>query len=109
MHTSSILLDLTEWVLLVAMFATGILIKPFEGDGRGERHPGRRRRLNFYISILVAALSICKLLEPNYTWQFAWVLPAFAGLSRAIWAFEGKRLLRHMRTRRAQMKIQPQS
>lgn len=35
MHTSSILLDVTEWVLLVAMFAGGILIKAFEGDGRG--------------------------------------------------------------------------
>jgi hypothetical protein len=41
MHSGSILLDVIEWMLILALIASGILIQPFAGEGRGEQHLGK--------------------------------------------------------------------
>jgi len=39
-HFSSILLQVLELGLILATIAAAILIQPFAGESRGERHPG---------------------------------------------------------------------
>jgi hypothetical protein len=109
MHSGSILLDVIEWMLILALIASGILIQPFAGEGRGEQHPGRRRRYHFYTSVLFTALCVCKLLEPAYRWQFMWGIMAFACLVKVLWSFDGRRLRRHFRPRSVSLNLPAQS
>jgi len=86
-----------EWLLILAAIAAGILIQPFEGEGRGERHPGRRRRYSVYISVLFAALCICKLMEPHDALWFLWAIFGLAFLVKMIWCFDRTALRRYVR------------
>ena len=52
---STFLLEIMEAIFVVAASVSFVLIQPFEGEGRGERHPGRRRRSGFYTGIFLAA------------------------------------------------------
>lgn len=100
-HSGAILLDVIEVASMVAIFASGILIQPYEGDGRGERHPGRKRRLSFYTGIFSTAFCICKLMEPAAdNWQPIWAIFAFISLGKTLWSVDGRRLRRYMRKRR---------
>jgi len=96
-HSGTILLHTMEGVLLLAAIAAGILIQPFAGEGRGEQHPGRRRRYSFYTSIFLTALCICKLMEPHDLLWFLWGIFGFAFLGKVIWSFEGTALRRYIR------------
>jgi hypothetical protein len=98
-YSGAILLDVIEVASMVAIFASGILIRPYEGDGRGARHPGRKRRLSFYTGIFLTAFCICKLTQPGDNWQPIWAIFAFISLGKTLWSVDGRRLHRHMRNR----------
>lgn len=96
-HSGTILLHLMEWLLILAAIASGILIQPFAGEGRGERHPGARRRYSLYISVFFIALCICKLMEPHDSLWFLWGIFGLALLGKVIWSFNGTGLRRYVR------------
>jgi hypothetical protein len=101
MHPGTILLTVIGWILLFAGIGAGILIQPYAGDGRGERHPGRVRRYLFHHSVLMTAFCLCNLLASSYSFfmQVMWVIPAFVFLARVVCLREGRLLRRHFRTR----------
>ncbi len=98
-HSGAILLDVVEVASMVAIFASGILIQAYEGDARGERHPGRKRKQSFYTGIFLTAFCICKLMEPADNWQPIWAIFAFISLGKTLWSVEVRRLRRYMRKR----------
>jgi hypothetical protein len=99
-HWGSILLHSLEWVLILSVIAAAVLIQAFAGEGRGERHPGARRRYYFYTSVFVIAICICKLMEPHDALWFLWGILAFAFLGKVVWSVEATR-------RRQQMQATP--
>ena len=97
---STFLLEIMETIFVAAAIVSFVLIQPFEGEGRGERHPGRRRRSGFYTGIFLAAYCVCQLMAPHYKWQPLWAVIAFISLGRTVWTMEGRRLRRYLRKRR---------
>jgi len=96
-HFSSILLQVLELGLILATIAAAILIQPFAGESRGERHPRAKRRYSFYTSLFFTAICICKLMEPHDSLWCLWGIFAFAFLGKLIWSVEATRLRRYMR------------
>jgi hypothetical protein len=98
-YSGAILLDIIEAGSMVAIFASGILIQPYEGDGRGEHHPGRERRQSFYTGIFLSIFCVCKVMQPGDSWQSVWAVFAFISIGKTLWSVEGQRLHRYMRNR----------
>jgi len=96
---SNFLLEIMEAMFVVAASVSFVLIQPFEGEKRGERHPGRRRRSGFHTGIFLAAYCVCQLMAPRYKWQQLWAVMAFMSLGRAVWSMEARRLRRYLRKR----------
>lgn len=93
MHSSSILLDVVEWMLILALFPIGAFA------GRAESNSAKRRRYSFYAAVALTAMCVCKLLDAREPWHFIWAILAFVCLGRTVWCVEGRRLRRHFRGR----------
>jgi hypothetical protein len=96
-HSGTIFLHILEWILILTAIASAVLIQPFAGEDRGERHSEAKRRYSFYTSVFFTALCICKLMEPHDALWFLWGIFGFVFLGKIFWLAEATRFRHQIR------------